>query len=79
MVPELQKTYNIKSDIKKLDKFFEQFKESSKKCDMKLENGVYYMICDGEKVPVEADIPPAFLGNCENLIKEAFLISKGIL
>lgn len=40
-------------------------------CEYVFNNGVYYMKCDGEKIPVDIDAPPKFKANSENIIKHA--------
>lgn len=37
-------------------------------CKYILEDGIYYMECDGKKIPVDIDAPPKFKGNVMNVI-----------
>ena len=37
-----------------------KLKKTSSKCKYELINGIYYMICDGKKIPVDIDAPPQF-------------------
>lgn len=36
-----------------------------------LENGIYYMISDGEKIPIDIDAPPKFRAIIDEVLKEA--------
>ena len=41
-------------------------------CKYTLEDGVYYMVCDGEKIPVDVDAPPKLKAKIiDEIMKEA--------
>ena len=41
------------------------------KKDYVLEDCVYYMISDGQKIPVDIDAPPKFKAIVDNVLREA--------
>ena len=41
-----------------------------------LENGVYYMISDGEKIPIDINAPPQFKAIIDEILKEASWIKN---
>jgi len=43
--------------------------KNKENCKYELKDGVYYMKCNGEKIPVDIDAPPKFKANDENMIK----------
>lgn len=53
-----------------LNKFI--LKQAANKGKITLENGVYYMIIDGKKMPIDIDAPPSFRARIiDKVLKEA--------
>jgi len=40
-------------------------------CKYQEKDGVYYMKCKDEKIPVDIDAPPMFRANVEEIVKDA--------